>query len=97
MNKPIKYISVLFACLLLTNCNSKKQKLTLKDAFTKIRLTSEEVHIDNTFFANPNNIEIIDTIMLFVDEYEGKCFTAIDLKNKKVDKNKKYEKNQKLD
>jgi hypothetical protein len=78
MNKSIKYFSVLIACLLLTNCNSKKQKLTLNSAFKKIRLASEEVHIDNAFFANPNNIEIIDTIMLFVDEYKGKCLTAID-------------------
>lgn len=83
MKESLNFISVLFLGLLLTSCNNKK--LTLEDAFKKtLLLKSEEVPIESPFFANPCHIEIIDSIMLFVDEYHKKCFTVIDLKNKKV-------------
>lgn len=82
MNKTIIFLPIVLVGLLFLNC--KKNEPTLEKSFKKTPLISEEIIIDNSFFANPSRIEIIDTIMLFVDIYEEKCFTAIDLKNKSV-------------
>ncbi|MCA1744912.1 MAG: hypothetical protein LC643_04245, partial [Bacteroidales bacterium] len=69
-------------CLLFIKCTVNP---TIEEAFNKKAvLDGEVVFVENGFFAQPKSIEIIDTIMLIVDEYQGKFFTAIDLKNNKL-------------
>lgn len=83
MKELFKPFSVLLIGILLTNCDNKP--LTLEDVFKEPAiLISKELPIEDSFFANPNNIEIIDSLMLIVDEYHKKCFTVIDLKNRRV-------------
>jgi hypothetical protein len=81
MRKSIVF-SALFIWLLLVKCSVSP---TLEEAFdNKAVLIGEEVFMDSVFYAQPKSIEIMDTIMIIVDEYQGKFFTAIDLKNNRL-------------
>lgn len=76
--KPFIYLSIVIGSILVGGCKAKN--VPLEENFETKRLKGKEISITNGFFANPYDIEIVDTIMLLLDN--DKYFTAIDIKNK---------------